>query len=162
MAISDRIAVMSNGVLQHVGTPQEIYHRPKNKFVATFIGRTNFLNSNYHASEKCIKFGDYIIPSENLTLLQDAPVLVSVRPEDFILCKNEDTSLKGVVKDSFFLGLNTHQLIELHHNQQLVEVISESSLENLLQEGEEVTLKIKAHKINVFSEDGSQNLMRED
>ena len=162
MAISDRIAVMSNGVLQHVGTPQEIYHRPKNQFVATFIGRTNFVKADYDANEKCIKFGDYTMAAENLTLQEDAPVLLSVRPEDFVLCKNEDKVLRGVVKDSFFLGLNTHQLIELNQNQQLVEVISESSLENLLQEGEEVTLKIKGHKINVFSDDGTQNLMRED
>ena len=162
MAISDRIAVMSNGELQHVGTPQEIYHRPKNRFVATFIGRTNFINANYYANEKRIKIGDYTIAAENLTIKQDAPVLLSVRPEDFILCKNGDATLKGVVKDSFFLGLNTHQLIELNYNQQIVEVISESSLDNLLREGEEVTLKIKGHKINVFSDDGTQNLMRED
>ncbi len=82
MAISDRIAVMSNGIIQHVGKPQEIYHRPKNRFVATFIGRTNFINANYHANEKRIKFGDYSFAAENLTLQHDAPVLLSVRPED--------------------------------------------------------------------------------
>ena len=162
MAISDRIAVMSNGIIQHVGTPQSIYHRPKNRFVATFIGRTNFLNASYFVKENCIKFGDYKIAADNLTLEQDAPVLLSVRPEDFILSKNENPSLKGIVKDSFFLGLNTHQLIELDQNQQLIEVISESSLENLLQKGEKVFLEIKGHKINIFSEDGTQNLMRED
>jgi iron(III) transport system ATP-binding protein len=162
MAISDRIAVMSDGIIQHVGKPQEIYHRPKNRFVATFIGRTDFINANYHANEKRIKFGDYSFAAENLTLQHDAPVLLSVRPEDLILSKNENSSLKGVVKDSFFLGLNTHQLIELDQNQQLVEVISESSLENLLRKGEKVSLEIKGNKINIFSEDGTQNLMRED
>ena len=41
MAVSDRIAVMKDGVIQHIGTPRDIYHRPANLFVATFIGRTN-------------------------------------------------------------------------------------------------------------------------
>ncbi|MCK5672357.1 MAG: ABC transporter ATP-binding protein, partial [Spirochaetales bacterium] len=45
MAISDRIAVMKDGIIQHVGTPQEIYHRPSNIFVATFIGRTNLIDA---------------------------------------------------------------------------------------------------------------------
>ena len=45
MAISDRIAVMKDGVIQHVGTPKNIYHRPANVFVATFIGRTNLIKA---------------------------------------------------------------------------------------------------------------------
>lgn len=162
MAISDRIAVMSNGEIQHVGAPQEIYHRPRNKFVATFIGRTNFLNAGYHSNEKLIKFGNYSFSVENLLVQEDIPVLLSVRPEDFIMHKKDDAPLKGVVKDSFFLGLNTHQLVELNHNQQLVEVIRESSLENLLTVGEEISLSIKSRKINIFSDDGAQNLMRKD
>ena len=44
MAVSDRIAVMSGGVIQHVGTPKNIYQRPANLFVATFIGRSNILD----------------------------------------------------------------------------------------------------------------------
>lgn len=162
MAISDRIAVMSNGKIQHVGTPQEIYHRPKNQFVATFIGRTNFLKAVYHAADGTIHFGAYSFPMEELALPADTPVLLSVRPEDLILRPHGETALTGVVQDSFFLGLNTHQLIELDYNQQLVEVISESSLENLLQKGEKVSLNIKGHKINVFAEDGSHSLMREE
>ena len=43
MAISDRIAVMKDGVIQHIGKPKDIYQRPKNVFVATFIGRTNMV-----------------------------------------------------------------------------------------------------------------------
>lgn len=43
MAISDKIAVMKDGVVQHIGTPRDIYQRPENVFVATFIGRTNIV-----------------------------------------------------------------------------------------------------------------------
>lgn len=56
MAISDRIAVMKDGVIQHVGTPRDIYQRPKNVFVATFIGRTNIVNA--HVKDGIITFAD--------------------------------------------------------------------------------------------------------
>ena len=55
MAISDRIAVRKDGVIQHVGTPRDIYQRPKNVFVATFIGRTNIVNA--HVKDGIIKIG---------------------------------------------------------------------------------------------------------
>ena len=47
MAVSDRIAVMSGGVIQHVSTPKSIYQRPANQFVANFIGRSNTLSARY-------------------------------------------------------------------------------------------------------------------
>ncbi len=160
MAISDRIAVMNAGQIQQVGTPEEIYHRPSNRFVANFIGRTNFLEANYQSKEKRIKFGNYQFPYDYLDLPDDASVLLSVRPEDFILGQADETPLTGIVRDSYFLGLNTHQLIELDHNQQLVEIIRESFLENILPIGKKVSLSIKTRKMNVLSQDGSMNLIR--
>ncbi len=157
MAISDRIAVMNEGVIQHIGAPQEIYHRPSNKFVATFIGRTNLLDATYTHTDKIIKVGEDSFTMENLNIQQDLPVMLSVRPEDFILNKEDQKGLKGIIRDSYFLGINTHQIIELTHNNQTVEVIQESSLENLSEKGEAVYLKIKKHKINVFSADGKTN-----
>src|SRR5690606_37766886 len=46
LAVSDRIAVMKDGVVQQIGKPHEIYLTPSNKFVASFIGSTNFLKGN--------------------------------------------------------------------------------------------------------------------
>lgn len=160
MAISDRIAVMNEGVIQHIGAPQEIYHRPSNKFVATFIGRTNFLEANYIHADKEVKVGNDSFSMDNLSIEKDLPVLLSVRPEDFILNKDKKDGLEGIIKDSYFLGINTHQIIELIHNNQTVEVIQESSLDNLSEKGETVYLKIKKHKINVFSEDGKTNYIK--
>ena len=50
MAVSDRIAVMKDGEIQHLGQPKDIYQRPANLFVATFIGKTNVLNGNLNGS----------------------------------------------------------------------------------------------------------------
>ena len=160
MAISDRIAVMDFGVIQHIGTPQEIYHRPSNMFVATFIGRTNFVDAHYLAKEKLVEVGDYSFGVEDISLEKNNDVILSVRPEDFLMREETETSLKGVIKDSFFLGLNTHQLVELQHNKQLVEVIRESSLENKLAVGEKISLSIKGRKINLFSKDNKENLVK--
>ncbi len=159
MAISDRIAVMNAGKIQQIGTPQEIYHRPLNQFVATFIGRTNLVPGRYSAENNLITAGGYSFSVRNLNLAADVDVLLSVRPEDLIMQDQSQPGLKGVVRDSYFLGLNTHQLIELEHNQQIVEIIRESSLDEKLETGEPVSLSIKTHKINVFSEDGSHNLL---
>ncbi len=161
MAISDRIAVMNDGIIQHVGTPQEIYHRPSNMFVATFIGRTNFIKATYHAAEQEVEIADYRFKVEDIAAKTDCPVVLSVRPEDFIMQENDELPLKGIIKDSFFLGLNTHQLVELQYNKQLVEIIRESSLEDLLSTGEKVSLAIKGHKINLFSEDTKENMVKE-
>lgn len=159
MAISDRIAVMKDGVIQHVGTPQEIYHRPSNVFVSTFIGRTNFLNGNFNSSKKEIEVEDFVLPAENIKATHDCPVLLSIRPEDFLISEKGDGPLKGTVKDTIFLGLNTHILVELKTNKKLIEIIHESSLQNPLKAGENVSLSIKGHKMNVFSEDGVTNLI---
>jgi len=160
MAISDRIAVMDDGVIQHVGTPQEIYHKPSNMFVATFIGRTNFVNAKYSADKQLVEMGAYSFPVKDISVQNDCPVIVSVRPENFIFQKDNNSNLKGVVKDSFFLGLNTHQLVELTYNKQLVEIIRESSLEDHFTAGDEVALAIKGQKINLFSEETKLNLTR--
>ena len=160
MAISDRIAVMNEGIIQHIGSPEEIYHRPRNRFVASFIGRTNFLDASYSVEKKLILLGNYQIPYKNLDLDHGAAILLSVRPEDFIINYGDKAELKGIVRDSYFLGLNIHQVIELDHNQQHIEIIRESFLENILPIGKKVSLSIKAQKMNVFSQDGSKNLVK--
>ncbi len=72
------------------------------------------------------------------------------------------TFSKGILRDSYFLGLNSHQIIEIKHNQQIVEVIHESSLDESLAMGEEISLTVNYAKLNVFSEDGSRNLLKEE
>ncbi len=62
MAVSDRIAVMSGGVIQHVSTPKSIYQRPANQFVANFIGRSNTLSARY--AQGALHFGNgYVTPT---------------------------------------------------------------------------------------------------
>lgn len=160
MAISDRIAVMKDGIIQHVGTPQEIYHRPANIFVATFIGRTNLIEAACSPAEKKLSISGFAFVMENLDTSAGEEVILSVRPEDFTMAKAGSGGIESVIKDSIFLGLNTHYICELP-NKQEIEIIHESVMHNKFKPGDMVSLNIKTEKINVFTKDGSRNLCRE-
>ena len=85
MAVSDRIAVMKDGEIQHLGQPKDIYQRPANLFVATFIGKTNVLNGNLNGSILKVA-GKYDVTLNNI---QDknikGNVVISIRPEEFVI-----------------------------------------------------------------------------
>ncbi len=157
MAVSDRVAIMKDGIIQHLGTPQDIYHRPENTFVATFIGRTNLLEGKltqengqmYVSVEQEAPFAIDV----NTTEAQD--VVVSIRPEEFQICTSGE-GIKAEVLDSIFLGLNTHYYCKLG-NGKVIEVVSESDLRSNVEKGSEVVLAVKSHKINVFDQNGETN-----
>ncbi|HBG08551.1 MAG TPA: polyamine ABC transporter ATP-binding protein [Firmicutes bacterium] len=161
MAISDRIAVMNKGEIQQVGTPRELYHRPANLFVASFIGRTNVLKGELY-----VKDGGRGIVVENrpicLTTLDEkaAPqaVSISIRPEDFTIAPDGSGQIKGRIKDSVFLGLYTHYEVLLPSGKS-IEIIQQSFTDTILEPNSEVSLAINTYKINVFDAEGTRSLM---
>lgn len=159
MAISDKIAVMKDGVIQHIGRPKDIYQRPKNVFVATFIGRTNIVPAKVEDGFLVFKNG-YKEQIEILSRAENQEVLCSIRPEEFIINKEtEGEGIHGIVKEYTYLGLNTHYYIETEQGE-TVEIVEESSLEEELKEGQAVVLRVKKEKINVFNQAGDTNLVR--
>lgn len=158
MAISDRIAVMKDGVIQHIGKPKDIYQRPKNVFVATFIGRTNMVPAKIEKGELVFADG-YRERIDALRQAEDQEVICSIRPEEFVICKEGSDGIRGTVKEFVYLGLNTHYYIDTDAGE-TVEIIEESSLKEELKEGQSVLLKVKKEKINVFNQTGEQNLVR--
>jgi putative spermidine/putrescine transport system ATP-binding protein len=83
MTIADIIVVMGNGVIQQMGPPLEIYRNPANRFVATFIGQTNLLDTKVLTDERLEVLG-YSVESRRIPkgLAKGARVTLSVRPED--------------------------------------------------------------------------------
>jgi iron(III) transport system ATP-binding protein len=162
MAISDRIAVMNHGVIQHIGTPKDIYQRPANLFVSTFIGRSNVLKGKLVIKDGAsfLKLGAYEvqIPNVRPEYAKDRDVIVSVRPEELIMKKDETAGIKAVVDDSVFLGLNTHYFMHLEDGSK-VESIQESTIDSIIPNGSEIYLAINTHKVNLFTEDGSANIL---
>ena len=157
MAVSDRIAVMNEGVIQHVGTPKNIYQRPANLFVANFIGRSNTIKATLCGKEISFENG-YTTTYNNLVTREDGKkdVQVSVRPEEFVIAK-DNKGLNGTILSSVFLGLNTTYFVKLW-NGDIVEIVEESAIDDILENGTNVTLSMKLDKINVFSADGGKNL----
>ena len=163
MAVSDRIAVMNAGVIQHVGTPKSIYQRPANLFVATFIGRSNVIKgklvvdggktyletlSGYRAEIKTVR------PEQQ----EAQDIVLSVRPEEFLLDRGSTEGISAVVDDCVFLGLNTHYFVHLSSGEE-VEIIQESSIDSIIEPGSEIKLKINTEKVNLFTADGSENIL---
>ena len=160
MTLGDRIVIMKDGVIQHVGTPRDIYQRPKNVFVATFIGRTNIVNA--HVKDGIITFADgYHEHIDALDKAAEQDVRCSIRPEEFIICKDGTDGIHGTVQECTYLGLNTHYTIDTDQGDS-VEIVEESSIGEGLKKGEKVLLKVKKEKINVFTKEGGTNIIRSD
>ena len=159
MAVSDRIAVMNGGVIQHVSTPKSIYQRPANLFVANFIGHSNTVNGIADPTHKTLSFKNgYTMPYDGFAQeAKDGEVKVAVRPEEFIIQKEDMPGITATICSSIFLGLNTTYFVELFDGQS-AEIVEESSISNIIPVGTKVSLALKADKINVFTADGKKNL----
>ena len=120
LTMSDRITVMSEGEIQQIGTPHEIYERPHNRFVAGFIGETNLLDVTVEDGSG----GRYRCRLANGVELEcDAPETprprtagcVSIRPERLLIAKSGTGGgpLAGVINRTVYLGTDTHYLVGL-------------------------------------------------
>ena len=159
MAVSDRIAVMKDGEIQHLGQPKDIYQRPANLFVATFIGKTNVLNGNLNGSVLKVA-GKYDVTLNNIKDKNiKGNVVISIRPEEFVIDENQiKDGIKAFIDSSVFLGLNTHYFAHLESGEK-IEIVQESKIDSIIPKGTEVYLKVKQDKINIFTEDGSRNIL---
>ena len=164
MAISDRIAVMNAGVIQHVGTPKNIYQRPANLFVSTFIGRSNVMNAKLAVKDgRCFVVTPSGYKAEMTNVLpqyqKDQDVVMSIRPEELLL--NRDAGAEGigaVVEDCVFLGLMTHYFVKLESGED-AEIIQESSIDSIIEPGTQIKLTINTDKVNLFTADGAANIL---
>lgn len=117
LAISDRIAVMKNGNIMQIGTPEEIYRHPANVFVAGFIGVTNFIKGNLNASggsgKLTVKGQEYQVECKKDF---DGEAVISVRPEHVAL---SDHGIRGVITFSVFLGDYIEYEIQLDSGEEI-------------------------------------------
>ena len=115
LTMSDRIAVMSKGIALQIGQPEEIYERPANKFVADFIGETNFLDGVVKGQNGLVVEIDMtgagtIFVESSRTFTNGQQVSVAVRPEKLQLnAKVEDGSnLRGHIEEVIYIGTDTY------------------------------------------------------
>ncbi len=123
LTMSDRIAVMSKGKVQQMGTPVEIYERPGNKFVADFIGESNFLEGKIKSlSAEMVSVFVPVLNTEikgmpmSKDLVSGEDVVVSIRPEKVRIVEKGakgDGLFKGRVMTSVYIGSDTHVYVDL-------------------------------------------------
>ena len=170
LAVSDRIAVMHDGVIQQVGSPQYIYQRPANQFVSTFIGLSNISKGTLQndGNQYILDFGTYQVGMKTLDAAKvreygqgigKMPVTIAVRPEEFTMHMDGE-GLDAVVNYSVFLGISTHYFVTTAEGQEL-EVIRPSDVGKIIPNGSAVKLRVETERINVFTEDGMHTLIRQ-
>jgi spermidine/putrescine transport system ATP-binding protein len=115
LTMSDRIAVMSKGVALQIGKPEEIYERPASKFVADFIGDTNFIDGvvktqNASTVEIELSGTGVICVESRRTFTNGQQVSVAVRPEKLRLNAEvkDGNNIEGRVEDVIYIGTDTH------------------------------------------------------
>lgn len=122
LAIGDRIVVMNKGKVTQIGTPAEVYFKPRTKFVADFIGTTNLFKgrvAKLTRGEALLSVNSNILrstsPSSELELHDGQEVALSIRPENIEIHgekpTREDNILQGEVKDTIFMGAITRYFV---------------------------------------------------
>lgn len=124
LSLSDRIAVMNQGRIEQIDSPEQIYRQPKTPFVADFIGDTNLFHGKiegfYSANLWIITDRGLNMkaqPSDSAAKLTSGTVMVSVRPENIQLSlvpgKDEVNSFEGRLRNVMYLGTHMHYVVEL-------------------------------------------------
>ena len=145
LAISDRIAVMKDGVIMQIGTPNEIYAKPQNPFVAGFIGTSNFLDCD-------VANGKVTIQGEQTLEIPMAkpftgPGKLSARPEQLFF---SDKGMPGKVLFSTFLGDFVEYEVELDNGQSLtVNEYTKDTVE-VHPDGEAVFLSFDPDRVSLY------------
>lgn len=117
LTMSDRIGVMSSGKLLQVGAPRDIYDRPVNRFVADFIGETNFLTATVVDGGARLETGD-VLPVA--TGNHSGTVALAVRPEQIGLTAQGDGTLDATVVEATYFGTDTNVHLRLADGTQMV------------------------------------------
>ena len=111
LTMSDTIAVMHNGEIQQIGTPEDIYNEPSNAFVAKFIGESNIIDGVMHHDYK-VEFGGNYFKCIDKGFQSMERVDVVIRPEDIIIEEPSDNNIIGTVETVTFKGVHYEMIID--------------------------------------------------
>jgi multiple sugar transport system ATP-binding protein len=164
LTLSDRIAVMQDGVVQHVGNADEIYERPRNVFVASSLGnpRINLFPGTLVSDRGEVRFRNGWLDlafatgmASRLRPYAGREVVLGVRPED--VHENAATShatIRGRVK--LVMPVGSDQLVGLHAAE---DVFFRVSKESRYRAGDEIVLGVNVDRLHVFDKHTTESLL---
>ena len=112
LSMSDTIVVMSEGVIQQIGTPVDIYNEPENAFVADFIGESNIIDGVMLEDGKA-RFSGHTFDCLDKGFEKREPVDIVIRPEDVDIVPVEKGMLEGVVTSVTFMGVHYEIIVDV-------------------------------------------------
>jgi putative spermidine/putrescine transport system ATP-binding protein len=113
LALADRICLMNEGRIEQLGTPEDIYERPRNTFVADFIGVSNVLHGQIVSGEG-IRTADGVLPlPAGCVAPAGEECALVVRPEKIVFCAGDEAFVSGRVDESIYAGSETKLLVRL-------------------------------------------------
>lgn len=149
LTMSDLIVVMNHGVVQQIGTPEEIYNEPKNVFVADFIGESNIFNGSMSGKKVVKMLGQEFKCLDDYALNELVDVVV--RPEDVILGKKGEGKIDGVVTAKVFKGVHYEYLIQCGKNEIMAKTTKDIT-------DSEVSVDIEPNGIHVMKKPDLRNV----
>jgi len=161
LTLSDRVVIMHQGKIMQIGTPQEIYARPVNRFVADFIGKANFLEGRVGRITSQIQIElDIMGKKFQVSVQKDSfsegeRVLLVVRPESVTLEPKKPDTLIGTVREAVYLG--SEMVYEIEVSKSLLTVQIANPQEHVaFEEGDEVTITFQEKNLHILPYEEAQ------
>ena len=151
LTMSDTIVVMSEGRIQQIGSPQDIYNEPKNAFVADFIGESNILDGVMLA-DYSVRFSGQTFRCVDAGFAPGEAVDVVVRPEDVDIVPPEQGKLLGVVTSVTFMGVHYEIIVDIGGFKWMIQTT------DYVAEGERVGLLIVPDAIHIMKKSAYSGL----
>ena len=143
MTMSDRVVVMQDGIIQQLGTPEDIYNEPVNPFVANFIGETNIVRGTY-LHEGLIEFLGVEFAIQGYKFEDGEQVDVVIRPEDWDVVPLDQAKLIGTVTSRIFKGVH-YEICAMFGDKEIV--IHAYETPNV---GDKIGLKVDPYEIHLM------------
>src|SRR5690349_1254114 len=155
LTMSDRLAVMSNGRIQQIGSPAEVYEEPSTAYVADFLGVSNLMSALGDGGGR-LRLGDFPFTATRGDLSARGPMRVVIRPERVQLEDQGtpgDNRIPGMVERVLYVGSVIQVLVHLAHGETLQAYIQNRGGDPPWQQGTAVSVQLPADAIRVLAGD---------
>ena len=164
MTLGDRIVVMKDGFIQQIGTPQEVFDHPRNKFVSGFIGTPQM---NYFDAELAVEDGKYVVKLDDYKVvlsdvkqkrlkdnnIEPQPITLGVRPDHMTIGKN---GVDGTVDVSELMGAQAHLHMTVKGKDVIAIIPTIGGYTDYV--GMTIKLEFTGNNVHLFSKENEKNL----